>query len=726
MKKLKNHPVRILGLSNTALIISILLVIVLVLGIAFYTQIRTSPTVDTDVADAVDAELTVGDVDDERIKRALIDEPGSWLSYGQSYEERRFSDLDQINRDTVSNLGLVWYHDIDQRHRLQGTPLVVDGVMYYTDSWSVVFAVDAATGEEVWTFDPQTRREFIRYSCCGGPLNRGVAVHGGKVYVATFDARLLAIDAATGEKIWDVDTLDEGSLSKFNITAAPRVASGKVYIGQSSSEFGIRGYVTAYDADTGEQAWRFWLVPGDPSKGFEHPELEMAAETWDGQWWEFGGGGTVWNSIVYDQDFHTLYLGVGNGAPWSRDIRSPGGGDNLFLTAIVAVDPDTGRMKWYYQTVPGDNWDYSAAMDIALAEMEIDGEMKKVLVQAPKNGYFYVIDREDGSLLRADPYSEITWAVGMDMETGRPIENPNARFEQEPQWILPGNGGAHNWQAMSVDQSRNVAYIPTHDNSFFYALPEIFVNEGIYRINWGRMNLGVASGEYRQELIENAAPRPEPQAHLKAFDYSTGEILWVIKNRSTYNGGTLATAGGLVFQGDGEGLISAYNTDNGEIMWEYESYSRIGAPPITYQIDGTQYIAIQVGAHGRYDGGGRQLVFALNGEVELPAAQERNLIIPEQTARNASAEELSRGNEVYHEVCANCHGGLVRGGTMAADLRLMTADTHQNFQAIVRGGIYQSRGMENFSDLVSAGDAERVHQYIISRATIDREAQQVQ
>ena len=673
----------------------------------------------------IEAPAEVAAVDDKRITQAAVDEPGSWIAYGQSYSEQRFSTLTRINRENVSELGLAWYKPLKSRFRMQATPLVVDGIMYFTDPWSVVFAIDVATGEEIWTFNPKTKREFIRYSCCGGPINRGVAVYKGRVYVATFDARLIAIDATSGEKVWEVDTTDPNTLSPFNITAAPRVASGKVFIGQSSSEFGIRGYVTAYDAETGEQVWRFFLVPGDPSKPFEHPEMEMAAKTWSGTWWKFGGGGTVWNSIVYDPDFHTLYLGVGNGAPWSREIRSPGGGDNLFLTAIVAVDPDTGRMKWYYQTVPGDNWDYSSAMDMALADMKVDGVERKVLLQAPKNGFAYVIDRADGKVLRAHPFAVTNWASHIDLETGRPVENPNVVFEEKPQWIVPGNSGAHNWQAMSFDANRGILYIPTHDLPFFYALPEEFAKTGAYKIRWGRMNLGVALGEYRNKLIAAAAPMPEPKAHLKAFDPLTGEVVWSVRNKSGYNGGVLATAGGIIFQGDGDGVVTAFNTDNGELLWSYEAFATIGAPPITYEIDDTQYMAIIVGTNYLFNGGGKLMVFKLGGKVDLPEPTKRDYSIPEQPPLTASNEELKRGDQLYHDICANCHGGLGRS-YLSADLRRMSLDKHKAFQAIVRGGILKDSGMQSFAEFLTEEDTELIHQYVIFRANKDREQQQKQ
>jgi len=365
---------------------------------------------------------SIGLINDERILEAES-EPGNWLAYGRTYEEQRFSPLTKINKETVKDLGLVWSKDMGTNRALEATPIIVDGIMFFTSTWSRVYAVDALTGETLWKFDPKVPGEWARKACCD-IVNRGVAVYNGKVFSASLDGRLFALNAETGEKVWEVDTIIDRTRS-YTITGAPRVAKGKVYIGNGGAEYGVRGYVTAYDTSTGDQVWRFFTVPGNPDLGFEDPAMEMAAKTWRGtDWWEFGGGGTVWNSIVYDPDFNNIYLGVGNGSPWSREIRSPGGGDNLFLSSIVAVDADTGIYKWHYQTTPEDNWDYTAVQDIALAEMEIDGEMKKVLLQAPKNGFFYVLDREDGKVLRAHPFAAVTWATHVDLETGRPVENP--------------------------------------------------------------------------------------------------------------------------------------------------------------------------------------------------------------------------------------------------------------------------------------------------------------
>ena len=660
-------------------------------------------------------------VDDERINRIDEVDSGAWLAYGRSYAQHRFSPLAQINRESVRDLGLAWTRRIDVRHRLQSSPIVADGVIYYTDSWSVIYAVDADTGETIWTFDPATRRRYARWSCCGGPINRGVAVYKGRVYTATFDARLVAIDAATGQKVWDVDTADYPSRIPYTISGAPLAAAGKVYIGNSGSEWDHRGYVTAYDAETGETAWRFFTVPGDPSKPFEHPELEEAAETWSGEWWKLGGGGTVWNAMTYDPDLHTVYIGTGNGTPWSRRIRSPGGGDNLYLSSILALHPDTGRMKWFYQTTPGDNWDYTATQDMVLADMVVDGEPRKVVMQAPKNGFFYVLDRRVGELLKAHPYGAMTWATHVDMETGRPVENPDVDWEEKPQWILPGNTGAHNWEPMAFDAAKGLMYIPTHDTPFFFALPEDYRRTGTYTPRERAMNLGVARGAYRLKLMEKAAEPPEAKGFLKAFDPLTGETVWKVRNRTARIGGVLATAGGLVFQGDGSGTLSAYDGNSGELLWEFDAYGSIIAPPVTYQVGNTQYVAVVVGASYDYYDVGKIVAFSLHADAELPVPPKRDRAIPEQPALTASAEEIRRGDRMYHRFCSSCHGYRARG-YRNADLRIMSGAVHEAFEEIVRGGLLLDLGMDSFAEDLNKGETELIRQYIISRANIDRRA----
>jgi quinohemoprotein ethanol dehydrogenase len=723
---------------------ALLIVVIVAAGLFFFynSDSESTPPADsaataTDPAPAAVApEPKIGMIDDERIN-AAESEPGNWLAFGRTYEEQRFSPLTQINRDNVADLKLAWYRDMGTNRAQEATPIVVDGVMFFTSAWSRVFAIDAVSGDMLWSFDPEVPGETGRRACCD-VVNRGVAVYQGRVYVGSLDGRLIALDAASGEKIWEVDTIIDRDRF-YTITGAPRVARGKVFIGNGGAEFGVRGYVTAYDAETGDQVWRFFTVPGDPSKPFENPELEAAAETWKGgNWWEIGGGGTVWNSIVYDPDFNQVYLGVGNGSPWTRVIRSPGGGDNLFLSSIVALDADTGKMKWYYQTTPGDNWDYTAVQDMALADMEVDGVQRKVLLQAPKNGFFYVLDRADGKLLRANPYATVTWATHVDLETGRPVENPDLNYEKEAKWILPGPLGAHNWQAMSVDEDAGVVYIPAQDNPLIYSISDEWQSTGLYKRNPGGWNTGLEFGRIAQLFVDNADSQPTPKGYLKAFDPLTGEDKWVVEIPHYWNGGVLGTAGGLVFQGDALGMLSAYDKDTGEALWQFNTYTSMLAPPITFQIDGVQYLSILTGSGGGdlfsgepmdpvamtasldYGNYGRMLVFSLQGTETLPIPTARDKSIPEQTLAQVSKEDIARGERSYNTYCAFCHGLVVRSGGSIPDLRRMSEGSHEAFEQIVLEGLLSANGMASFSDVLNAEETQNIHDYVRARAEDDR------
>ena len=672
-----------------------------------------------------------GAIDDARIL-AHENEPELWLAHGRDYSEQRFSPLTQINRNNVAELSLAWYRDMGTNRAQEATPIVVDDTLYLSSAWSRVFAIDAQTGEVRWQYDPRVPRDWSRRACCDA-VNRGVAVYQGRVYVGTLDGWLVALDAASGKEIWRVDTLTDRDRF-YTITGAPRVARGKVYIGNGGAEFGVRGYVSAYDADSGELAWRFFTVPGDPSQPFEHPELEQAAKTWTGdQWWHYGGGGTVWNSIVFDADFNHLYIGVGNGSPWARKIRSPDGGDNLFLSSIVALDADSGEMKWYYQTTPGDNWDYTAVQDMALAEMEVDGQRRKVLLQAPKNGFFYVLDRSDGKLLRAHPYSAVTWSSHVDLETGRPVENPELDYADKEKWVLPGSAGAHNWQAMSVDTQAGLVYIPTQESPLIFALADEYKRSGQFRRDPGRWNIGLEMARLAQLFVDNVATQPTPGGALKAFDPLTGETHWQVRNPYYWNGGVLATAGGLVFQGEATGMLSAYNKDNGEKLWEFNTWTSILAPPITYVINDTQYLAILTGGGGadlfggetdtastKYGNFGRLLVFSLQGEQTLPAPTPLDKKIPEQQVVDVAESTIGEGEGLYNNYCAMCHGLLVRSGGSIPDLRLMSRQSHDIFMQIVSEGILAANGMAAFNDVLDGAEIEKIQHYIRARAREDR------
>jgi quinohemoprotein ethanol dehydrogenase len=656
------------------------------------------------------------DIDARRIIEADR-EPGNWLTHGRTYDEQRFSPLSQINDQNIDRLGLAWYLNLGHKLGLEVTPLVVDGVMYFTSVWNIIYAVDARSGAQLWRYDPGTRRDWTRYTCCGN-INRGLAVWKGKLYEGTLDGRLVAVDAATGKLAWEVQTTDINQA--YSITGAPRVVNGKVIIGNGGAEYGIRGYVTAYDAESGSQVWRFYTVPGNPADGFESPAMEMAAKTWSGEWWKVGGGGTAWDSFAFDPELNLLYIGTGNGGPWSRDIRSPGGGDNLFLASIVAVNADTGEYVWHYQTTPGENWDYTAAQQMILAELEINGEQRKVIMQAPKNGFFYVIDRATGELLSAVNIVPITWASHVDMKTGRPVELAESRYRETGQLITPGPNGAHDWQSMSFNPGTGLVYLPIHEMSWIYSRDPNFKYRGKRRWNGG------SNPEVFPMADSAAAPAT---GALLAWDPVNNSAAWKIELGIPWNGGVLSTAGNLVIEGAADGRFVIYRADTGVPLWEMPINTGAVAAPVTYMVNGEQYIAIAAGWAGAmvmmgngiapiHRAESRILAFKLDGTQQLPAAPDP-AAPPHPPASTATAEVIGKGGQVYGDLCGNCHGfNVISGGTIP-DLRHMTAETHAQFRDIVLGGIRLANGMASFADLLTEADAAAIHAYIISRANTD-------
>jgi quinohemoprotein ethanol dehydrogenase len=527
-------------------------------------------------------------VDAERIL-AADSEPENWLAHGRTWSEQRFSPLDQVNASNVEQLGLAWYLDLDTSRGQEATPIIVDGVLYSTSAWSKVQAVDARTGRQLWQYDPQVPGIWDVRACCG-VQNRGAAVWKGRVFAGTLDGRLISLDAQTGELIWEINTTDQAQ--SYTITGAPRIADEKIIIGNGGAEYGVRGYVSAYDTETGEQLWRFYTVPGNPADGFEDETQEMAAKTWTGEWWNDGGGGTAWDSFAYDPDLNLVYIGTGNGSPWARAIRSPEGGDNLFLSSIVAVDADTGEYAWHYQTTPGDTWDYTAVQHMVLAELEIDGRERKVIMQAPKNGFFYVLDRATGELISAENIVPINWATHVDMETGRPVEAADARYDETlvAKKVVPGALGAHNWHPMSFSRDTGLVYIPAKQNPMVYKLQEDYESQSI------GMNLGVNFWDAPGEIID-LPPEfgPEFQGHLLAWDPVEQKEVWRVTQANFENGGVLSTAGNLVFQGTADEELHAYNAESGERLWSMPTQTGVLAPPVTYSVDGEQYVAVVVG-----------------------------------------------------------------------------------------------------------------------------------
>jgi PQQ-dependent dehydrogenase (methanol/ethanol family) len=457
----------------------------------------------------------------------------------------------------VGRLSPAWTWDIPKSGaRLEATPIVSDGIIYATGAYSFVFALDARTGETVWQWDPGIAQGDDRPSFCCGAVNRGVAIYGDKVFVGLLDGRLVALNKDTGIIEWSVQTTPRGA--DYSITGAPRVVRGNVVIGNGGAEYGVRGFVTAYDAETVRQVWRFHLVPGNPADGFENEAMRMAAETWNGEWWIVGGGGTAWDGFAYDPALDLLYIGTGNGSPWSRDERSPGGGDNLFLSSIVAVRGETGEYVWHYQTTPGDDWDYTAVQPIMLLDVTLQGRQRAVLVQAPKNGFFYVLDRITGEFISAQGYADdLTWASGVDQETGRPLETPQARYGTTGGvYLSPGPTGAHNWRPMSFNPATGLVYLPAQNTNSYYE--RATVNYQVGQWNTGTARGGGADRPARPEIVG-------PRTMLLGWDPVANREVWRAPSEGG-NGGTMSTGGNLVFRGSGEALI-AHDAVSGAELW---------------------------------------------------------------------------------------------------------------------------------------------------------------
>jgi len=628
------------------------------------------------------AQQRPGPIDDAAL-RAPEARAGDWLSYGRDYYEQRFSPLDQISDRNVAQLGLAWQMDTATDRGLEATPLVVDGVMYTTGSWSVTYAVDARTGQQLWKYDPEVHRKYDNLACCD-VVNRGAAFYKDKVYVGVLDGRLVALDAKTGRPAWSAVTVDQTQL--LTITGAPRIARGKVIIGNGGAEYGARGYVSAYDAETGQLAWRFYTVPGDPSKPQENRALDKALPTWTGDtWWKVGGGGTVWDSIVYDPELNLLYVGTGNGSPWNRHVRSPGGGDNLYLCSILAINPDNGDLVWHYQTTPADTWDYTSVQPMMLADLAWQGRTRKVIMQAPKNGFFYVLDRETGELLAADPYVEVNWATHVDLKTGRPVEVPGAAYKDKGTYIRPGPLGGHNWQAMSYSPTTGLVYIPAQDNGRYYEQPKSF------SFRPGEYNLALAAAGRAVEGYDIPS-----KGRLLAWDPVARKPRWTAEYGNYWNGGTLATAGNLVFQGTAAGDFIAYNATTGEKLWSAYVGTGIVAPPITYEIDGQQYVSVMAGWGGafpkKFRSVGRLLTYAIGGNATppLPKLPRRVTALPNA----ASAADIAAGGKIYSTYCARCHGGA----TVLPDLRRSTPAVLNGLERILDGSMVE-RGMPRFAEL---------------------------
>ncbi len=681
-----------------------------------------------------------GAVNAERLFNADA-EPDQWMALGRTYHGQRFSPLDQVSADNVEELGFAWEYEARSRrgrveHGQEATPLMVDGVLYASGPWGSVFAVDARTGEERWRYDPEVDGSYNRRACCD-VVNRGLQIWDGRAYVGTLDGFLVALDAATGAEIWKVDTFVDRDTRSYTITSPPQVAGDVVVIGNSGGEFGVRGYITAYDLLTGEERWRFYIVPGDPDVAPpEDAAMELALETWGPDTdWDAGLGGTVWGEMNYDPELDLLYVGTGNSTPYSGWNRDPSGGDNLFLVSIVAIDPDDGSLAWHYQQVPWEIWDYTATANMILADLEIDGQLRKVIMQAPKNGFYYVLDRETGEFISAEPFAYQNWALGID-ETGRPIINPDAVYREESAIVFPSMVGAHNWHPMSFNPETGLTYIPAREGGM------LIDNEEAYEWKPGQYNVGTLAvhddqllqrlpEDTRSDFAEEVAARPDLPStrmgdYLVAWDPVEQREAWRVRTGANYaaGGGTLTTSGGLVFQGNKAGELVAYDAETGARLHAIHVGTGIMAAPISYELDGEQYVAVMAGAlawasdsvaRRDYENYGRILAFRLGGG-ETPLPPRRVLTpTPEPPADFVVVQaEADRGEDLYYQWCFNCHfnrGEEVLGAY--PDLHRLTPETHGIFNQIVLDGAYAFGGMASFADVLDESDVAAIQAYLV-------------
>jgi quinohemoprotein ethanol dehydrogenase len=659
-------------------------------------------------------------VTDARLRNADA-EPGQWLSVGRTTDEQRYSPLAKINADNVGRLGLAWFADFDTNRGQESSPLVIDGVLYVTTAWSKLYAFDARSGKALWSYDPKVAGGIAIKGCCD-VVNRGVAAYDGKIFLGAYDGRLIALDAKKGTKVWETLTVDPAK--PYTSTGAPRIANGKVIIGNGGSEIGVRGYISAYDAKTGKLAWRFYTVPGDPSQPYESPQLRDAAKTWTGDlYWKLGGG-TVWDGIAYDPGTNLVYFGTANGTPWVAEARSPGGGDNLFLNSLIAVNADTGAYAWHYQTTPAETWDYDATSPVMLADLDLPGGSRRVLMQESKNGFFYVLDARSGKLLSADKYTAVTWATHVDMATGRPVEVPEARFGKtgKPVIVQPGGQGAHSWHPFSYSPRTKLVYMPVVETS------QGFAPDPNYKPREGSAN--TATGRAPASLYDTAlhdVPRTS-RAFLVAWDPVARKEVWRSENRGTIASGTLVTAGGLVFQGAQTGEFSAYRDSDGKKVWSTDPQTGVVASAISYEIRGEQYIAQLAGYGSRdyYTGNrSRLLVYKLDGKAQLPPVGE----LPPARVLNpppsfGSEAQIARGAETWQIHCVMCHEtqfgnrGLFPNLQVSPMLHSATA-----FKTVVIDGALEPRGMVSFRERITPDDAEAVRAYLTRRANEAKAAQ---
>ncbi len=677
---------------------------------------------------------------------AAASDPQDWPAAGRDQNGTYFSPLATINDRNVQTLGFAWQYDLATRRGQEATPLVIDGTMYTAGTWGYVYALDAATGRELWKFDPHVNGQQGRNPCCD-IVNRGVAVQQGRVYVASLDGVLHALEAATGHELWRADTIIDHAL-RYASTGAPQIAHNNVIIGNAGGDMehgGVRGYVSAYDLKSGALAWRFFTVPPAAGKTFEHPELALAAKTWSPERNPaLQGGGTVWDGTAYDPDLNLFYFGTGNAAPYDARLLGPDRGDHLFTASILALNADTGKMAWYYQTTPRDRWDFDAVQKFILADLPIGGTLRHVIMQANKNGFFYVLDRQTGALLSAKPFTTVTWARSIDPRTGRPVLDPRADYETGPKNVYPSWAGGHSWPPMSFDRLTKLVYIPVidapsvwvdlpHNNSAVTYLDGFFTTNGVItddsydaaamRDLFGPMpDLATLRAAHHGPLVREL---------LRAWDPVAQTAKWEVQTSSGmrgYDGGALSTQGNLVLQGRGDGTLWIYAANTGNTLKVIQTGNHIMAAPMTYSVRGVQYVAVQVGYGGtamtvgplppqsaamRYENVNRILAFRLGGgAVPMPPAIS-DTQFPPPPAQTASAADIRRGSIKFAEQCSRCH---VFGPSITPDLRKLPPEIHAAFDDIVLHGIFAAEGMARFDDVLSPADVSAIHAYLIDQA----------
>jgi quinohemoprotein ethanol dehydrogenase len=684
--------------------------------------------------------LNAADVNAERLADGA---PDQWLTPGRDANGTYYSPLQDIHAGNVGKLGFAWDYRLGTNRGQESTPLVIDGVMYATSNFGRVYALDAATGKELWRYDPHIDGQWARYACCDA-VNRGLAAFDGRLFVGALDGWLHALDARTGQRVWKVDTLIGRSERKpYTLTGAPLLAGDLIIVGNGGADFaGARGYVTAYERKSGAFRWRFFTVPRNPAEGpQDQAQLEAAVKTWDPRHrWDAGSGGTAWDGMAYDPALRLVYIGTANAAPYNMRLGGRHGGDELYAASIIAIHADDGAMAWYYQTTPGDRWDFDSTQKLILADIELDGRRRQVVMQAAKNGFYYVLDRGSGELLSAHNFAFVSWTRGIDSKTGRPIADPRADYDHGPALVFPSEGGAHSWQPMAYDPLHGMTFIPVIESGNVILetsdrraglVEGQFTTPAFPTELWDPKSMRSLYGELPPiaQLARAMKTNTASRGFLRAWSVAQHRVLWEAQTATSWDGGVLATGGGLVFQGDANGNLNAYSANTGERLAAVAMGSSMMAAPMTYRVNGIQYIAVVAGYGGgavilgapldpesaayRYGNEGRIIALKIGGPPPPLPALRTDLPLPEPPARPTDAAQIAAGEVLYNRFCSRCH---VMGRGNLPDLRRLAPATHALFNSIVLGGAYSIKGMARFDDVLSAADAQAVHAYLIDQA----------